>query len=165
MKVSISFILVLTAFFVLYQVQYAKASTGHESNNSSNDNILLFDAHTIPETVHVGDSFLIVATVVNDSPTSITFLSHVCNEQQLSIQFSKNNNIIKQFKNPCIALASLITLNPGESITVQAPGNHGIIYSATAPGRADAVLKFYYRLHQQSEQHFLQKLLVFNILQ
>jgi hypothetical protein len=162
MKVSISFILVLTAFFVLYQIQYVKASTGHESNNSSN--ILLFDVHTVPEIVHIGDNFIIVATVVNDSPNSITFLSHVCNEQQLSVEFSNNNNIIKQSKNPCIAFASLITINPGENMTVQAPGNHGIIYSATAPGRADAVLKFYYRLHQRSEPHFLQKLFVFNIL-
>src|SRR5947209_14933549 len=162
MNVTIRFILVLTAIFVLYQVQYIKASTAHQSNsnitkltNHYNDGILLFDVHTVPEIVHVGDSLMITATLANNSPNSITFLSHVCNEQQVSVQFSNNNNVIKQSKNPCIALASLTTLNPGENMTVQAPGSHGIIYRATATGRTDAVLTFYYRLHQQSEQHIL----------
>ena len=136
-----SFILIATIVLLLHEVQYVDASTTQVFNSTitmtnqnhhiRNNDLLFFNIHTIPEIVHVGDTFVIKATVANDSPNSITFLSNVCDEQQLSAQF-KNNNVIRQFKNPCNALAALITLNPGENTTVQAPGIHGIIYRAAA---------------------------------
>jgi hypothetical protein len=167
-------ILIATTILVLYLL-FVDTSTAQPFNNTItttnqnhhiyNDDILLFNIYTVPEIVHVGDTFIIKATIANDSPNSITFLSDVCNEQQLSVQFT-NNNVIKQFKNPCNALPAIITLNPGENMTLQAPGSHGILYRATAASLTNATLTFYYKTpNLQGEKHIVQKHVVFDILQ
>jgi hypothetical protein len=56
-------------------------------------------------------------------------------------------------------------MNPGENVTVQAPGTHDIIYNATAAGLTDATVTFYYKTHQQGKKINILKLFVFDILQ
>ena len=77
---------------------YAQSSTNNDSTISTLDDLVnklvtgvkLENIITVPNEVHVGDTFEVNATVINTLPLNITFIAGNCNSD-----FSTNlNNII-----------------------------------------------------------------------
>jgi hypothetical protein len=126
------------------------------------NNIQLSEIHTEPQIVHVNDNFTIKATVINNSPSTIRFYSPICGEKPLSVEFNKN--VVKHFKSPCIAMASLITLKPGEKQSIQSPGFLGVVFKAISAGLTNAVIVFHYGISQDYTQSSISSSFVFPIL-
>jgi hypothetical protein len=96
---------------------------------------------TVPNEVHVGDTFEVSATVVNTLPLNITFIAGNCNSD-----FSTNlNTIVEEVPTPqCVNRVLPTVLGPGENTTVQEPIGAGKQYKAVAQGEANgyAVLSY-----------------------
>lgn len=89
---------------------------------------------TVPNEVHVGDTFEINATVINTLPLNITFIAGNCNSD-----FSTNlNNIVEEIMTPqCMNRVLPIVLELGDKTTVQERSGTGKQYKAVAEGEAN----------------------------
>ncbi|HSF50421.1 MAG TPA: hypothetical protein VLA74_06645, partial [Nitrososphaeraceae archaeon] len=89
---------------------------------------------TIPNEVHVGDTFEVNATVINTLPLNITFIAGNCNSD-----FSTNLNIIvEEIMVPqCMNRVLPTVLEPGDKTTVQERSGTGKQYKAVAEGEAN----------------------------
>ena len=82
--------------------QYAN-SQSNETNSTANTTstgVDLKDIHPSPLHLKSGSKFQIVATVVNDSPSKITFTAGVC-DSPISAQFL--NNVVIRYMQGCTA--------------------------------------------------------------
>lgn len=102
--------------------------------------VLLQNIHTLPANIHVGDNFIIGATVINNSPHAITFICGPCSSP-LSAHFDRNVKVENGVS--CYAAAILVTLQPGQSADVTGPTS-GVLYKAISSGRTNAVVTFNY---------------------
>ncbi|HYL65489.1 MAG TPA: Hint domain-containing protein, partial [Candidatus Limnocylindrales bacterium] len=93
---------------------------------------------TTPSNVHVGDSFRINATIVNDSP-NIIFFSGGC-QSPLTAIFDANVEINQEIG--CYAISNN-ALRPEQNVTVSGPSS-GTIYTASSVGRTNANVTFSY---------------------
>jgi hypothetical protein len=96
---------------------------------------------TVPNEVHVGDTFEVNATVINTLPLNITFIAGNCNSD-----FSTNlNTIVEEIMTPpCMNRVLPTVLEPGDKTTVQEPSGTGKQYKAVAEGEANgnAILSY-----------------------
>jgi hypothetical protein len=124
-------------------------STNNDSAMSNLDDLVnklvtgvkLENITTIPNEVHVGDTFEVSATVINTLPLNITFIAGNCNSD-----FSTNlNTVVEEIPTPqCMNRVLPTVLEPGDKTTVQEPTGAGKQYKAVAEGEANgnAILSY-----------------------
>ncbi|MFY3740340.1 MAG: hypothetical protein HMLIMOIP_000777 [Candidatus Nitrosomirales archaeon] len=110
----------------------------------SNLPIEFLDIHTEPSIVHVGDSFRINATVINNTPNTITFKG-LC-DSPLSAVF--NSNVIIEHGLACQGF-TIVELKSGEKTSVVGPSS-GIVYRASNAGMTNARITFTYAIQDES---------------
>jgi hypothetical protein len=118
--------------------------------------IELGNIQTNPSQIHVGDSFQINATVVNDSPNTIYFTGGC--QSPLSATFDKNVAVGQAMG--CFAIFNA-ELKPGQNTTVVAP-SQAISYTANSSGTTNANMTFSYQTGNKSEST-VSKLFTFGI--
>jgi len=145
---SMMVILSSIALSISPQNIYAQ-STNNDSAMSNLDDLVnklvtgvkLENITTIPNEVHVGDTFEVSATVINTLPLNITFIAGNCNSD-----FSTNlNTIVEEIPTPqCVNRVLPTVLEPGDKTTVQEPTGAGKQYKAVAEGEANgnAILSY-----------------------
>ena len=128
---------------------YAQSTTNNDSAISNLDDLVnklvtgvkLENIITVPNEVHVGDTFEVNATVINTLPLNITFIAGNCNSD-----FSTNlNNIVEETMTPkCMNRVLPTILEPGDKTTVQERSGTGKQYKAVAEGEANgnAILSY-----------------------
>ncbi len=128
---------------------YAQSTTNNVSAISTLDDLVnklvtgvkLENIITIPNEVHVGDTFEVNATVINTLPLNITFIAGNCNSD-----FSTNlNNIVEEIMTPqCMNRVLPTVLEPGDKTTIQERSGTGKQYKAVAEGEANgnAILSY-----------------------
>jgi hypothetical protein len=128
---------------------YAQSTTNNDSTISNLDDLVnklvtgvkLENIITVPNEVHVGDTFEVNATVINTLPLNITFIAGNCNSD-----FSTNlNTIVEEIPTPqCMNRVLPTVLEPGDKTTVQEPTGAGKQYKAVAEGEANgnAILSY-----------------------
>jgi hypothetical protein len=125
---------------------YAQSTSNDDLTISTIDDLVmtlvtgvkLENITTIPNEVHVGDTFEVSATVTNTLPLNITFIAGNCNSD-----FSTNlNTIVEEIPTPqCM---NRVLPEPGDKTTVQEPIGAGKQYKAVAEGEANgnAILSY-----------------------
>lgn len=113
---------------------------------------------TSPPQVHVGDTFRINATVVNNSPETVTFYGGC--QSPLSATFDKNVAPLQAIG--CLAIFNM-ELKPGQNVTIVGPGSQ-TSYNATSPGSTNANVTFTYQTGNKTENS-ISKSFTFDISQ
>lgn len=128
---------------------YAQSTTNNDSAISTLDDLVnklvtgvkLENIITVPNEVHVGDTFEVNATVINTLPLNITFIAGNCNSEF----FTNLNNIVEEIMTPqCMNRVLPTVLEPGNKTTVQERSGTGKQYKAVAEGEANgnAILSY-----------------------
>ena len=141
--ILLSMMVVVTSIaFSIPQNIYAQSTTNNNSTISTLDDLVnklvtgvkLENIITVPNEVHVGDTFEVNATVINTLPLNITFIAGNCNSD-----FSTNlNNIVEELMTPkCMNRVLPTVLEPGDKTTVQERSGTGKQYKAVAEGEAN----------------------------
>ncbi|MDE1768931.1 MAG: hypothetical protein KGI28_00060 [Thaumarchaeota archaeon] len=120
--------------------------------------IIITNIQTNPSQVHVGDSFRINATIVNNSPDTINFNGGCLSP--LSATFDNNVSVGQAMG--CLAIYKVV-LNPGENTTVVGPGSANL-YAATSSGTTNANVTFAYHATNNTE-NIVSKTFTFDISQ
>jgi hypothetical protein len=107
---------------------------------------------TIPNEVHVGETFEVSATVINTLPLNITFIAGNCNSH-----FSTNiNDIVGEIPTPqCMNRVLPTILEPGGKTTVQEPTGAGKQYKAIGIGEANGNAILFYSIEVKPEGSLL----------
>ena len=139
---------------------YAQSTTNNDSTISNLDDLVnklvtgvkLENIITVPNEVHVGDTFEVNATVINTLPLNITFIAGNCNSD-----FSTNlNTIVEEIMTPqCMNRVLPTVLEPGEKTTVQERSGTGKQYKAVAEGEANGNAILSYSIEVKSEGSLL----------
>ncbi len=139
---------------------YAQSTTNNDSSISTLDDLVnklvtgvkLENIITIPNEVHIGDTFEVNATVINTLPLNITFIAGNCNSD-----FSTNlNNMVEEIKTPqCMNRVLPTVLEPGDKTTVQERSGTGKQYKAVAEGEAKGNAILLYSIEVKSEGSLL----------
>jgi hypothetical protein len=124
------------------------SSTTDEAIASANNRgIFLTDIHTVPNsTIHVGDTFRMSVTIVNNSPDMIAFTE---NCSPLTVRFDKGVTTIDT--KVCNIFAAKVQLASGQSKTIQIPGQFGGIFEATQSGLVHSQITFNYEIQKNGE--------------
>ena len=155
MMVVVTFIALLIS-----QNIYAQSTTNNDSTISTLDDLVnklvtgvkLENIITVPNEVHVGDTFEVNATVINTLPLNITFIAGNCNSD-----FSTNlNNIVEELMTPkCMNRVLPTVLEPGDKTTVQELSGTGKQYKAVAEGEANGNAILLYSIEVKPESSLL----------
>jgi hypothetical protein len=139
---------------------YAPSTTNNDSVISNLDDLVnklvtgvkLENITTIPNEVHVGDTFEVSATVINTLPLNITFIAGNCNSD-----FSTNlNTVVEEIPTPqCMNRVLPTVLEPGDKTTVQEPTGAGKQYKAVAEGEANGYAILSYSIEVKPEGSLL----------
>ncbi|MGZ5501281.1 MAG: hypothetical protein ACXWEW_09060 [Nitrososphaeraceae archaeon] len=139
---------------------YAQSTTNNDSSISTLDDLVnklvtgvkLENIITVPNEVHVGDTFEVNATVINTLPLNITFIAGNCNSD-----FSTNlNNIVEEIMTPqCMNKVLPTVLEPGDKTTVQERSGTGKQYKAVAEGEANGNAILLYSIEVKPEGSYL----------
>ena len=139
---------------------YAQSTTNNDSAISTLDDLVnklvtgvkLENIITVPNEVHVGDTFEVNATVINTLPLNITFIAGNCNSD-----FSTNlNNIVEEIMTPqCMNKVLPTVLEPGDKTTVQERSGTGKQYKAVAEGEANGNAIISYSIEVKPEGSLL----------
>jgi hypothetical protein len=107
---------------------------------------------TVPNEVHIGDTFEVNATVINTLPLNITFIAGNCNSD-----FSTNlNTVVEEIMTPkCMNKVLPTVLESGEKTTVQERNGTGKQYKAVAEGEANGNAVLLYSIEVKSEGSLL----------
>jgi len=123
--------------------QYANSQSNetNSATNTTSTGVELKDIHPSPLYLKSGSKFQIIATVVNDSPSKITFTAGVC-DSPISAQFL--NNVVIRYIQGCTATSPPFELEPGKEVSVAGPSSD-TIYQALAAGQTTASATFHYQ--------------------
>ena len=137
---------------------YAQSSNNEYSTISTIDDLVkilvtgvkLENITTIPNKVHVGETFEIRATVINTLPLNITFIAGNCNSD-----FSTNiNKIVEEIPTPqCMNRVLPTILESGGKTTVQEPTGAGKQYKAIEMGEANGNAILFYSIEVKQEKN------------
>lgn len=133
--------------FPLNQVQYAfsqslnNSTAGKINGSNATQAVDLIDIHTSPSNLKVPSKFQVFSTVVNKSPSSITFTAGVC-DSPLSAKFIKN--VVIKYTQGCTTSSPPFELKSGDRVTISGPSS-GTIYQAIAPGQTSASATLHYQ--------------------
>ena len=139
---------------------YAQSTTNNDSAISNLDDLVnklvtgvkFENIITVPNEVHVGDTFEVNATVINTLPLNITVIAGNCNSD-----FSTNlNTIVEEIMTPqCMNRVLPTVLEPGDKTTVQERSGTGKQYKAIAEGEANGNAILSYSIEVKSEGSLL----------
>ena len=132
--------LAFTLLGLLFISPYLKPIQADKTNN-----VEILNPQVQPATIKVGDTFVINATLVNNSPNTIN-VHNGCGGP-FSVVF--DNHATVDVKKVCNWMAIQIILKPGENITGTSLASN-LAYSATAPGTANATVTFSYIVGNQT---------------
>jgi hypothetical protein len=144
----------------IHQNIYAQSTTNNDSTISNLDDLVnklvtgvkLENIITVPNEVHVGDTFEVNATVINTLPLNITFIAGNCNSD-----FSTNlNTIVEEIMTPqCMNRVLPTVLEPGDKTTLQERSGTGKQYKAVAEGEANGNAILLYSIEVKPEGSLL----------
>ncbi len=149
MKHSAMSIFIITSISLLLGQNFSSNSIFNFSYAQFNaplsvSNVELLDIHTEPSAVHVGETFRVNATVINNTPDTITFNAGC--ESPLVAKFDKN--VVTEQEIACLAFM-IVEVKPGEKISVVGPAA-GIAYRASNAGVTNANVTFAYAIRNES---------------
>jgi hypothetical protein len=124
-----------------YQYANSQSNETNSTANTTGNGVELKDILPSPLHLKSGSKFQIIATVVNDSPSKITFTAGAC-DSPISVQFL--NNVVIRYIQGCSATSPPFELGPGEEVSVAGPSSN-TIYQALAAGQTAASATFYYQ--------------------
>src|SRR6476646_3870616 len=101
---------------------YSQPSIINSTVSTASSGVNLTNIHPSPTNLNTGNKFDVIATVINNSPTAIMFVSGPYNPPS------------PPFK-----------LDPGKEVTIAGP-HSGTIYQAISPGQTRATATFYYQI-------------------
>ena len=139
---------------------YAQSTTNNDSAISTLDDLVnklvtgvkVENIITVPNEVHVGDTFEVNATVINTLPLNITFIAGNCNSEF----FTNLNNIVEEIMTPqCMNRVLPTVLEPGDKTTVQERSGTGKQYKAVAEGEANGNAILSYSIEVKPEDSLL----------
>ena len=138
--------------YALSTINNSTISTLDDLVNKLVTGVKLENIITVPNEVHVGDTFEVNATVINTLPLNITFNAGNCNSD-----FSTNlNNIIEELMTPkCMNRVLPTVLEPGDKTTVQERSGTGKQYKAVAEGEAKGNAILLYSIEVKPEGSLL----------
>ena len=123
-----SVISIITSIFLLFsilafplgQIQYAFSqspvnSTASKVKENSSQGADLINTHTSPSNLKVPSKFEVISTVVNKSPSTITFSAGVC-DSPLSAKFLKN--VVIRYTHGCTTPSPPFHLKSGDQVTI-----------------------------------------------
>jgi hypothetical protein len=121
---------------------YSQSSKTNSTVNAAGPAVDLIDIHPSPSNVKTGNTFELLATVVNNSPDKIMLPAGSCNSPLTA--FFMANVVIRQDQfQGCSANSSPFELNQGEKVTVAGPVP-GTLYQAIKAGKTPATATVYY---------------------
>jgi hypothetical protein len=139
---------------------YAQSTTNNDPTISNLDDLVnklvtgvkLENIITVPNEVHVGDTFEVNATVINTLPLNITFIAGNCKSD-----FSTNlNTIVEEIMTPkCMNRVLPTVLEPGDKTTLQERSGTGKQYKAVAEGEANGNAILLYSIEVKPEGSLL----------
>ncbi len=132
--------------FPLSQIQYAYSqflvnSNASKANGNATQGVDLINIHTSPSNVKVANKFQVISTVVNKSPSTVTFSAGVC-DSPLSAKFLKN--VVIRYTQGCTTPSPPFQLKSGDQVTIAGPSS-GTIYQAFASGQTQASATLHYQ--------------------
>jgi len=158
--ILLSMMLIVSSIALSIPQNIYAQSTNNDSEISKLDDLVnilvtgvkLENTITVPNEVHVGDTFEINATVINTLPLNITFIAGNCNSD-----FSTNlNTIVEEIMTPqCMNRVLPTVLEPGDKTTVQERSGTGKQYKAIAEGEANGNAILSYSIEVKSEGSLL----------
>ena len=124
------------------QYVYSQASKTNSTGNEASSGVDLIDIHPSPLNVKMGNTFELIATVVNNSPDTIVLPAGRC-DSPLTAFFMANVVIRQDQFQGCTATSTPFELNQGEEVTVAGPVP-GTLYQAIKAGKTPATATVYY---------------------
>lgn len=121
---------------------YSQASKTNSTGNEASSGVDLTDIHPSPLNVKMGNTFELIATVVNNSPDTIVLPAGRC-DSPLTAFFMANVVIRQDQFQGCTATSTPFELNQGEEVTVAGPVP-GTLYQAIKAGKTPATATVYY---------------------
>ena len=107
---------------------------------------------TVPNEVHVGNTFEVNATVINTLPFNVTIIAGNCNSDFFT---SFNNNVEEIMTPQCMNRVLPTVLEPGDKTTVQERSGTGKQYKAVAEGDANGTAILSYSIEVKPEGSYL----------
>ena len=107
---------------------------------------------TVPNEVHVGNTFEVNATVINTLPFNVTIIAGNCNSDFFT---SFNNNVEEIMTPQCMNRVLPTVLEPGDKTTVQERSGTGKQYKAVAEGEANGTAILSYSIEVKPEGSYL----------
>src|SRR5215469_15790022 len=145
----ISLVLVIALTFIILgfplgQDRYAYSQSSSENNPtvSAVMGVDLTNIHPSPSHLKAGSKFEILATVVNNSPSTIMFVAGACHSPLSA--FFKSFNVVIRHTQGCTATSPPFKLKSGEQVSVAGPSS-GTIYQAVKAGQTPATATLYYQ--------------------
>lgn len=123
------------------QYAYSQSSNTSSVASTAATGVNLKDIHPSPVHLKSGSQFQIFSTVINNSPSVISFVAGAC-DSPLSAHFA--SNVVIKHTQGCTATPPPFKLNPGEVVSVAGPGS-STIYQAVSPGQTKASVTFHYQ--------------------
>ena len=121
---------------------YSQSPITNSTANMTTTGVDLIDIHPTPLNVKTGNTFELIATVVSNSPDTITLPAGRCDSPLTA--FFMANVVIRQDKfQGCTAESTPFELKQGEEVTVAGPVP-GTLYQAIKPGKTPATATVYY---------------------
>ena len=157
---SMMMVIVSSIALSIPQNIYAQSTTNNDSAILNLDDLVnklvtgvkLENLITVPNEVHVDDTFEVNATVINTIPLNITFIAGNCNSD-----FSTNlNTIIEEIVTPqCMNKVLPTILEPWDKTTVQERSETGKQYKVVAEGEANGNAILLYSIEVKPEGSLL----------
>ncbi len=107
---------------------------------------------TVPNEVHVGNTFEVNATVINTLPFNVTIIAGNCNSDFFT---TFNNNVDEIMTPQCMNRVLPTVLEPGDKTTVQERSGTGKQYKAVAEGEANGTAILSYSIEVKPEGSYL----------
>ncbi len=127
-------------------------STLNDLVNELVTGVTLENVITVPNEVHVGNTFEINATVINTLPFNVTIIAGNCN----SDFFTTFNNNVEEIMTPqCMNRVLPTVIEPGDKTTVQERSGTGKQYKAVAEGEANGTAILSYSIEVKPEGSYL----------
>ena len=117
---------------------YSQASKINSTKHAADSGVDLINIRPSPLRLRAASTFEILSTIVNNSPSTITFAAGRCD----SAHFTRN--VLVTHTPSCTAASPPFKLNSGASVSVAGPGS-GTIYRAMAAGQISAIAIFNYQ--------------------
>ncbi|HEY7082394.1 MAG TPA: hypothetical protein VH500_22110 [Nitrososphaeraceae archaeon] len=141
-------VLVILVIFTIANFQsgsdryaYSQAPKINSTKNAADSKVDLINIRPSPLRLRATNTFEILSTVINNSPSTITFAAGRC-DSPLSAHFARN--VLVKHTQGCTATSPQFKLNSGASVLMAGPSS-GIVYQAMAAGQIPATAIFHYQ--------------------